>query len=222
MRITRLLQGVGLALGSISLAHAAWAQQTPVMPPQPRQAAVTQEKAPQQNELVTLGGDSSRTKSISIRIYCGPRRPLSPPALILINSRIVVGEQFLTRINPAMIEAVEVHKDAARLPGWPPLTNAVSGLIAIQLKRGVRVPSIPMRRLAHRLHLKGPVQVEQYGQLLPVAQLRIAKVDSRQVTVRVVAPGDTRIQLAASAPPSQAEVPPGAAPRVMIRGMARQ
>lgn len=216
MKAISLLQGAGFALGSVLLAQVAWAQGAPVAPLELRQVAVTQQAA-------IVGKGTFPTSSTSIRIYCGPSCPAGPSPLMLINSRVLVGPQLLAHLNPQDISTVRVHKDATELPGWPAFTSAVSGLIDIQLKPGVRLPSISLSRLKRRLHLKGPVQFEQYGQLLPVAQLRIAKVDSKAVTVRVVAPGDVRLQLAASAPPVKAvPLPPGAAPRVMIRGVARQ
>lgn len=132
-----------------------------------------------------------------------------------------MSQQALAHINPQDIANVQVYKSASALPGWPVFTS-ISGIIDMQLMRSVRVPSIPLNRLKYRLHLTGPVQFEQYGQLLPAASLRLAKADASAVTVHVVGPGNTRIVLPVGVLPPAPPPPAGAAPRVLIRGMAQQ
>lgn len=204
------------------LVRLALAQQPAIAPLEPVRAAVAVPKP------AVVGVEVPRSPSVSIRLVCRPSSRPSPPALLLLNSRLVVGQQALAQLNPRAIAAIRVYKDTQELPGWPPFTDAVSGLIDMQLKKSLRVPSVPLSRLKRRLHLAGPVRYEQYGQLLPEAQLRIAKADISAVTVRVVAPGDTRIQLpaktllqlSASAVPASSQLPAGGAPRVFIRGLA--
>lgn len=214
MKTLRIPYCAGLALASLLLARAARAQHAPVAPLAPvRTVAIVPKPA-------WLTQEVPRTATTTIRLVCRSSAP-SPPALFLLNSRILVGQQTLGHLNPRDIIDVQVYKSAAGLPGWPAFTS-ISGIIDLKLKPGVRVPSIALSQLKHRLHLTGAVQFEQCGQLLPAGSLRIAKADANAVTVRVIEPGNTRVVLPVEAPPPTPLLPPGATPRVMVRGVARQ
>lgn len=141
------------------------------------------------------------------------------PILLLLNSRILVGQQLLSHLSPRDIESVNVYKEGQVPPGWT--TALSSGLLDIKLKKGIRVHSKALGALKRQLHLKGAVRYEQYGQQLPGDFLRIATEDIGKVSVREA--GDTTIILLANKPFLPASKPPAAPAgrqQIMIRGVA--
>lgn len=215
MKVHCLLQGAQLALGSLLLVQPVLAQQQPVEPLVPaRVAAVVPGQAPDAVGVAVVPSQSTNTP-----IGCRQSPSHEPWPLLLLNSRILIGQQTLGRFHPQAIESLLVYKKGQVPPGWT--TALTSDLLAIKLKRGIRVRSKSLGALKRQLHLKRAVRYEQDGQQLPSDLLRIAADDIGEVSVREA--GDTTVIMLTNKPflpaSKQAAAPTGHR-QIMIRGVA--
>ncbi len=138
-----------------------------------------------------------------------------PEPLYLLNSSVIVGDGFLSGINPKDIKDIKIYKGAADAP-WPWRNLTAHGIVDLAIP--IRVQSRTFAQLGRWLKLTGPVGYLVNG--LPVADsgLRIAPgaIAEIQITrATPAAPGTTVAIRTAKAPPR--DYPPGT---ILIRGTA--
>jgi len=143
-----------------------------------------------------------------------------PGPLVLLNSRLLVGLGGLSDLNPQDIEKIVLYKgqnSGAVTPAqWRGLD--ANGIIAVTLKRKLRLKSQSLTQLGRYLQAKGPVSYTING--LPAASgtLRIANEAIEELKVLRTITGSTlsvRVYSLGSQPAKT--YPPGT---IMIRGTA--
>lgn len=142
--------------------------------------------------------------------------------LLLLESRMFIGVNDLSNINPQNIEKIVLYKGGDSRTTTPALWRGLdaNGIIVLTLKKKAKLKSQTLLQLGRHLQARGPVNYTLNG--LPVASsaLRIATASIEEVKLARTATGTTVGVWLRSAPsPSQSTktYPPGT---IMIRGAA--
>lgn len=149
------------------------------------------------------------------------RNLASPRPLVLLNSRLIIGLDGMSGLNPENIEKISIYK-GGNYPGavapaqWRSL--ATNGIIDVTLKHKVRLKSQSLAQLGHHLRAKEPVSYTING--LPAASgtLRIATEAIEEIKlVRTLAGTTLSVRVYSVSNQPTKTHPPGT---IMIRGAA--
>lgn len=155
-------------------------------------------------------------------IVTAPVGTRQPGPLVLLNSRVLVGLGGLSDLNPQDIEKIVLYKGQNSGTSTPAQWRSLdaNGIIAVTLKRKLRLKSRSLTQLGRYFQAKEPVNYTING--LPVANgtLRIANEAIEELNVLRTLTGSTlsvRVYSLGSQPAKT--YPPGT---IMIRGTANR
>lgn len=151
-----------------------------------------------------------------------PRASVSqgPGPLLLLDTRLIIGGNYLAKVNPQDIQSLRIYKKPASTPEpWGELLRygILSGIIDMTLKKPLRLPSQRLAQLGHRLRAKHATYLLN-GLTVTNTKLRIATSAIKEVTVSYTPTGPViSVQVF-----TQADIPPTPHPpgTIMIRGAA--
>jgi hypothetical protein len=215
-----LLTLAGCLVWQLSLA-----QQAAVAPLAPRQVLV-QPATPSLGIPVRTKWQTGIQLTSKVLYADTSAQPTQPPRIyrpvMLLNSRLIIGDKELQAMNPNDITDLNVYKGADAPPRWRSLTP--NGIIDIKLKTKPKIGSKTLLALRRQLGVVGPVRFELDGVPLEDTSLRIATDAIDRVDLVRLAVGESgstllniKIVRLPPKPTPPGKYPPGT---IFIRGVA--
>ena len=145
-----------------------------------------------------------------------------PMPLLLLESRMFIGVNDLSNINPQDIDKIVLYKGGDSPTTTPALWRGLdaNGIIVLTLKKKVRLKSQTLMQLGRHLQAQGLVSYTLNGLPVTTGSLRIATASIEEVKLTPTATGTTvGVWLRSTPGPSRSakSYPPGT---ILIRGAA--
>lgn len=207
---------IWLVAASSLLAHASWAQRTPVAPLAPAKVVGPVLPTRAANAVVGQPVGPAAPAPAAGATYTPPRPGEQP--VYLVNARIIIGEKSLGTVIPRTIQSVEVYK-AGNMPAkWRSVApHGIINFTFAEVPR--RLKPRPLASLRRQLKLTGPVRFELDG--LPLEDTSLC-IDKRAIAELAVRPAElgglgviVNIRMA-PAGPDRSKRPPGT---ILVRGV---
>lgn len=198
-----------LWLGCCLSGHDCLGQHGPIAPLPPSQPAVVV-PAPWQGVVITKAAPAAAAP------MARPARPVTPGPLLLLDTRLLIGGNYLAKVNPQDIQSLRLYKEPATTPApWGELARY--GIIDITLKKPLRGPSQRLAQLGKWLRARGAAYLVN-GMTVTNTSLRIATSAIKEITISYTLAGPViSVQVFSLADMPATPHPPGT---IMIRGTA--